>query len=80
MCNRYRFFQQSRYEFIQNVQDKSKFSDPADVAKDGYEALMNGDDYVISGMKNKMMVGMSNVTPDSKVADIIKKQQEPAKK
>jgi short-subunit dehydrogenase len=52
-------------------------SDPADVAKDGYEALMAGDDMVISGFKNKAMVGMSNITPDHLVADGMKKQQEP---
>jgi short-subunit dehydrogenase len=52
-------------------------SDPAEVAKDGYEALMAGDDMVISGFKNKAMVGMSNITPDHLVADMMKKQQEP---
>ena len=55
-------------------------SDPAKVAKDGYEALMSGDDMVISGFKNKAMVGMSNVTPDHMVADMMKKQQEPKEK
>jgi short-subunit dehydrogenase len=52
-------------------------SDPAEVAKDGYEALMNGDDKVISGFKNKAQIAMSNLTPDSMVADMMKKQQEP---
>jgi uncharacterized protein len=52
-------------------------SDPADVAKDGYDALMAGEDMVISGFKNKVQVGMSNLTPDSMVADMMKKQQEP---
>lgn len=54
-------------------------SDPADVAKDGYDALMAGKDMVISGMKNKMQVGMADVMPDSIVADKTKKQQEPSK-
>jgi short-subunit dehydrogenase len=52
-------------------------ADPAQVAKDGYDALMSGDDMVVSGFKNKMQVGMSNIMPDSKVADQMKKQQEP---
>lgn len=52
-------------------------SDPADVAKDGYDALMAGDDMVISGFKNKVQVAMSNITPDSMVAEMMKKQQEP---
>jgi len=55
----------------------TKLSDPAKVAKDGYEALMSGDDKIISGTKNKVMVGMSNVMPESLVADQMKKMQEP---
>ena len=55
----------------------SKLSDPAKVAKDGYEALMKGDDKVVSGLKNKAMVGMSNVVPDKAVAAQMDKMQEP---
>ncbi|GAA4728324.1 SDR family NAD(P)-dependent oxidoreductase [Flavisolibacter ginsenosidimutans] len=58
----------------------SKLSDPVQVAKDGYEALMSGDDKVISGFKNKMMVGMSNLMPESTVANQMKKMQEPKDK
>lgn len=52
-------------------------SDAKKVAKDGYEALMKGKDKVVSGLKNKVMVGMSNVLPDEMVADQLKKMQEP---
>lgn len=55
----------------------TKLSDPEKVAKDGYQALMKGDDKIVSGMKNKLMVGMSNVIPESKVADQMNKMQEP---
>lgn len=55
-------------------------ADAAGVAKDGYEALMSGDDMVVSGLKNKALVGMSNITPDHLVADMMKSQQEPANK
>ncbi|MBB1283505.1 SDR family oxidoreductase [Flavisolibacter sp. BT320] len=55
----------------------TKLSDPAKVAKDGYEALMSGDDKVVSGFKNKAMVGMSNVMPESMVADQMNKMQQP---
>jgi short-subunit dehydrogenase len=55
----------------------TELSDPAQVAKDGYEALMSNDDKVVSGARNKMMVGMSNVVPEDKVADMMKKMQEP---
>ncbi|RYY81254.1 MAG: SDR family oxidoreductase [Chitinophagaceae bacterium] len=55
----------------------SKLSDPVQVAKDGYEALLANEDKVVSGAKNKLMVGMSNVTPEDKVADMMNKMQEP---
>ena len=58
----------------------SKLSDPVKVARDGYDALMSGDDKVISGMKNKVMVGMSNVMPESVVAEQMNKMQQPKDK
>ncbi len=71
------FFNKAEMTNSKVVQDESSMADPADVAKDGYDALMAGDDMVISGLKNKMQVAMSNVTPDSMVAEMMKKQQEP---
>jgi short-subunit dehydrogenase len=59
------------------LQDKEALADPADVAKNGYEALMAGDDRVISGFKNKMEVNMSNLMPDSAVAHNMYEQQKP---
>jgi uncharacterized protein len=47
---------------------------PADVAKDGYEALMNNDDKVVSGMKNKVMSAMNDVTPAPAQAANMRKQ------
>ena len=55
----------------------SEMADPAEVARDGFNALMEGDDMVISGLKNKAQVAMSNMTPDSIVAKGMLKQQEP---
>ncbi|RYE25475.1 MAG: SDR family oxidoreductase [Sphingobacteriaceae bacterium] len=73
------FFNKADMNDSKIVQDGS-MSTAADVAKDGYDALMAGDDMVISGFKNKMMIGMTNVTPDHLVADMMKKQQEPVDK
>ncbi|HWJ90283.1 MAG TPA: SDR family oxidoreductase [Flavisolibacter sp.] len=56
---------------------ESRLSDPAQVAKDGYEALMKGDDKVVSGFKNKAMVAMSNVMPEKMVAEQMNKMQRP---
>jgi uncharacterized protein len=54
-------------------------SDPAKVAKDGYEALMSGDDKIVSGLKNKVQVAMAHAVPDSMAAESMRKQQEPKK-
>lgn len=55
-------------------------ADPADVAKDGYEALMKGEDMIVSGVKNKLQVGMAAVTPDGLLADQMYKKQAPVSK
>ncbi|WP_276485584.1 SDR family NAD(P)-dependent oxidoreductase [Paraflavitalea pollutisoli] len=62
------------------VVQEGKLDDAAKVAKDGYEALMAGKDMVVSGFHNKVNVAMSNVLPDSTVADNMKKKQEPVNK
>lgn len=69
------FFNKAQMENSKMMEQSG--SDPEEVAKDGYKALMAGDDMVISGLKNKVLVGISNITPDHLVADMMKKQQEP---
>lgn len=73
------FFNKADMNDSKIMEDKENFSDPASVAKDGYEALMQNDDMVVSGVKNKMQVAMGAVTPDALLADNMKKKQEPAK-
>jgi short-subunit dehydrogenase len=72
------FFHKADMEASKIAQD-DKLADPAQVAKDGYEALMQGKDMVVSGMQNKLLVAMSNVLPDSLAAETMRKQQEPRK-
>ena len=74
------FFNKAEMTDSKAVQDKDKMADPADVAKDGYDALMRGDDKVVSGFMNKVQVAISNVTPEAAVAEQVKKQQEPVDK
>jgi short-subunit dehydrogenase len=74
------FFNKAGAQESKIVADKKKLSDPADVAKDGYKALMSGDDKIVSGFKNKAQIAMSNVVPDTLLADQMKKQSEPVKK
>jgi short-subunit dehydrogenase len=71
------FFNKAGMQESKAVQDKESLSNPADVAKDGYDALMAGDDRVISGFKNKVQVNMSNLMPDSSVAHTMYEQQQP---
>lgn len=61
------FFHKADMEQATIVQE-GKLANPADVAKDGYEALMKGEDRVISGLKNKINTNMGNFMPDSMVA------------
>ncbi|WP_285009723.1 SDR family NAD(P)-dependent oxidoreductase [Pedobacter faecalis] len=71
------FFNKADMQSSTIVQDKDAMSDPADVAKDGYEALMSGKDKVTSGLKNKIQVAMSNVLSDSAAAHNMHQQQKP---
>ena len=71
------FFNKAEMQESKIVQE-GKLDDAAEVAKDGYDAMMSGEDKVISGFKNKVQVAMANVTPDSRAADKMKKQQAPA--
>jgi short-subunit dehydrogenase len=73
------FFNKAGMTDTKMVQEGS-MSDPAKVAKDGYEALMKGDDSVISGLKNKIQVAMADVLPDSVAAKQVEKQMQPSEK
>ncbi|MBB5714499.1 SDR family NAD(P)-dependent oxidoreductase [Sphingomonas aerophila] len=46
-----------------------KKSDPADVAKDGYDAVMAGHKHIVSGWKNKIQSTLANVTPNEVLAE-----------
>jgi short-subunit dehydrogenase len=59
------------------IVQEGHLGDAADVAKDGYDALMEGKDMVISGFKNKVQVAMSNIVSDSMAAESMRKTQEP---
>jgi short-subunit dehydrogenase len=52
-------------------------SDPADVAKDGWDAVMSGKASIVSGWKNKLQVAAAHVTPASVLAEQHRKMTEP---
>jgi short-subunit dehydrogenase len=51
--------------------------DPADVARDGFEAMMKGEGDVVSGWKNKLQTTIANVTPSDVLAEQHRKMAEP---
>jgi short-subunit dehydrogenase len=59
------------------IVQEEKLDDAADVAEAGYKALMDGDDKVVAGFKNKVQVAMAGITPDETLAKKMHKQQEP---
>ncbi|HEU4461392.1 MAG TPA: SDR family NAD(P)-dependent oxidoreductase [Solirubrobacterales bacterium] len=58
---------------------ESEKDDPAEVARQGFEALMAGDERVVAGsFKNKAQVAAGRVLPDSVKAELHRKQAQPA--
>jgi short-subunit dehydrogenase len=74
------FFNKAGMNDSKAVQDKQAMADPVDVAKDGFEVLMAGEDRVIAGFKNKLQVNAANLMADSSVAHTLYEQQKPKAK
>ncbi|AZB11426.1 SDR family oxidoreductase [Chryseobacterium sp. G0162] len=71
------FFNKADMNQSKIVEDKDTLASPEEVAIDGYNALMNDEDKVISGLKNKLSVAMSNLSTDSMAAHRIAEMQKP---
>lgn len=56
---------------------QGKKDDPADVARVGFEAMMNGEGDVVAGWKNKIQTTIANVTPSGVLAEMHRRQAEP---
>lgn len=52
-------------------------SDPRDVAKDGWDALMAGHEHIVSGWKNKIQAAVAHVTPAGVLAEQHRKMAQP---
>jgi len=52
-------------------------ADPADVARQGYRAMMNGDSGVVTGFMNKVQAAFSGIIPDSVLAQMHRRMAEP---
>jgi len=71
---RHSFFNKKAMENTKFVKEGA----PADVARDGYKALIAIDDMVVSGFKNKLQVAINNITPHNMLAQQVHKQQQTA--
>jgi short-subunit dehydrogenase len=50
---------------------------PADVAKEGFDAMQKGDAAVVAGWKNKIQAWLTNIVPDETLAEQHRKTAEP---
>ena len=57
---------------------EEKLSDPVEVARDGFDALMKGDSRIVSGLKHKMYAAMSTMMPDAALAETMHKKMKPS--
>ncbi|MVM36257.1 SDR family NAD(P)-dependent oxidoreductase [Spirosoma sp. HMF4905] len=70
------FFKVAGAENTQGA-DPQKTANPADVAKEGYQALMSGKDHVVAGWMNKVRVAASHILPDPLLAANVRKDMTP---
>jgi short-subunit dehydrogenase len=66
-----------RAEMLDTAVGTEEKDDPTKVANDGYEAMINGEGDVVSGIKNKVQTAAANVTPAGVLARQHRKMAEP---
>ncbi|SMO45372.1 hypothetical protein SAMN06265171_101933 [Chryseobacterium rhizoplanae] len=74
------FFNKAEMSRSKILEDKDSLASPEEVAIDGYNALMNDEDKIISGLKNKLSVAMANLSSDSMAAHRMAEMQKPTEK
>lgn len=73
------FFHKAKSEHTKNYREGMIYS-PEEVAKAGYEGLMNGDATVVPGAINKMEGAMNTLLPDSAIAATMNMLNQPSDK
>jgi short-subunit dehydrogenase len=66
-----------RADLLDTKVGQQKKDDPADVARDGFDAMMRGDGDVVSGWKNKLQSAVANITPAGILAEQHRSLTEP---
>jgi short-subunit dehydrogenase len=72
------FFNKAKAENTKAAQ--GKMADPADVAKAGYDALMEGAHHVVTGGGAKMRVAINSILPNEAVSAMARKEMEEEEK
>ncbi len=54
-----------------------KKMEPAEVAQQGFDAMINGEGDVVTGLQNKLRLAIASITPSSTLAEIHRKMAEP---
>jgi short-subunit dehydrogenase len=67
----------ARADMLDTKVGAGKKDDPADVAKAGFKAMMDGEADVVTGLKNKLSTMVAAVTPSGVVAEQHRKMAEP---
>jgi uncharacterized protein len=66
-----------RADMVDTKVGQAEKDDPADVARVGWDAMMNGQGDVMSGWKNKRQTAMASVTPSGVLAEQHRRMAEP---
>lgn len=66
-----------RADMLDTKVGTQKKDDPADVAKTGFDAMMNGEGDVVAGWQNKLQSAIASVTPAGILAEQHRKMAEP---
>jgi NAD(P)-dependent dehydrogenase (short-subunit alcohol dehydrogenase family) len=66
-----------RADMLDTKVGQSKKDDPVDVAKVGFDAMMNGEGDVVAGWKNKLQSAAALITPSDVLAEQHRKMAEP---
>lgn len=66
-----------RADLLDTKVGTQKKDDPAEVARDGFDAMMKGEGDVVSGWKNKLQTAVASITPAAILAEQHRKMAEP---
>jgi short-subunit dehydrogenase len=67
----------ARADMLDTAVGQGEKDDPADVARVGFDAMMEGTGDVVAGWKNKLQTTMANVTPAGRLAEQHRGMAEP---